>query len=161
MTRRVFFSFHFENDFSRANNIRQAWRFRADHEANPMVDKAGWEKVKRDGDAAITSWINQALNGCSVTVVLIGTETYQRPWIHYEIAKSFYDKKGVFGICLSGMKGLDQKSFSPGQNPFLAARRAYQNKYPIPDYPIYSWARGDGRNNFESWVSAAAQAAGR
>ena len=162
MPRRVFFSFHFGGDITRANNVRNAWKVGSAHEASPMVDKAGWEQVKRGGDAAIQRWINGAMNGCGVTCVLIGQQTHSRPWVHYEIAKSFVDGRGVFGVCLRGMKDWEQKSFSAsGPNPFAATKAAYKGKYDIPNYPIYSWVYDYGRSNFGDWVESAAKVAGR
>lgn len=162
MPRKVFFSFHFGGDITRANNVRNAWRVGADHEASPIVDKAGWEQVKRGGDAAVKRWIDNAMNGCGVTCVLIGQSTFSRPWVHYEIAKSFLDGRGVLGVCLRDMKDWEQKSFSlPGRNPFEATKVSYQNRYNIPNYPIYSWVHDNGRANFGAWVERAARAAGR
>lgn len=162
MARRVFFSFHFDNDISRANNIRNAWAVGPDHEKSPVIDKAGWEQVKQGGDAAVQRWIDDALTGCSVTVVLIGKDTHSRRWVNYEIAKSYLDGKGVLGVCLRDMKDMNLKSFSTsGQNPFVATRLAYNRKYDIPNYPIYSWIHDQGRSNIGSWVEKAAKAVGR
>ncbi|MEP5622284.1 MAG: TIR domain-containing protein, partial [Hyphomicrobiales bacterium] len=146
MARRVFFSFEFKNDIVRANQVRNAWQF--GDNLSPMVDKAGWEKVKAGGDTAIKRWIDNAISGCGVTCVLIGQQTHARPWVRYEIAKSFLDRKGVFGVCLRGMQNFEQKSFLlSGPNPFEATRRAYSDKYAIPNYPIYSWRQNNGRAN--------------
>ncbi len=162
MPRRVFFSFHFSGDISRANNVRNAWKVGADHEASPMIDKAGWEQVKRGGDAAIRRWIDSAMDGCGVTCVLIGQETHRRPWVQYEIARSFIQKKGVFGVCLRDMRDFEQKSFSfSGRNPFTATKEACRGQYDIPNYPIYSWVHDSGRQNFAQWVEAAAKSVGR
>ena len=38
-------------------------------------DKAEYERVKRQGDAAIKRWIRAQMLGCSVTCVLIGSAT--------------------------------------------------------------------------------------
>ena len=158
LARRVFYSFHFGNDIFRANVVRNTWTF----ESPPVVDPAGWEEIKRGGDREIQSWIDKAMSGCGVTVVLIGQETAHRRWVQYEIAKSYDDKKGVIGICLRGIKDFDQKSFSdPGPNPWAATRNTYGGKYLIPNYPIYSWKHNNGRENFESWVERAATQAGR
>lgn len=162
MARRVFFSFHFDGDITRANNIRNAWAVGPTHEASPVVDKAGWEQVKRGGDQAVKRWIDNAMNGCGVTAVLIGQQTHSRPWVQYEIAKSFNEGKGVIGVCLRGMKDWEQKSFQfSGPNPFPATTKAYNQKYTIPDYPIYSWVYDRGRDNFGTWIERAARLAGR
>ncbi|MCH0018293.1 TIR domain-containing protein, partial [Enterococcus faecium] len=70
MVRRVFFSFHYA-DVTRAMVVRNSWTLRGTKEAG-FVDKAEFEKVKRNGDIAIKNWIDNQLIGTSVTVVLIG-----------------------------------------------------------------------------------------
>jgi MTH538 TIR-like domain (DUF1863) len=57
-------------------------------EKSPFLDAAAWEQIKRKGDQAIQNWIEQQLNGTSVTVVLIGAETGKRRWVKYEIKRS-------------------------------------------------------------------------
>ena len=88
MVRRVFFSFHYERDAWRASQVRNSWVTKPDREAAGFWDAAEWEKVKKQGDAAIKRWIDKGLEGTSVTVVLIGTETCSRKWVRYEIQKS-------------------------------------------------------------------------
>jgi hypothetical protein len=53
MARRVFFSFHYENDVFRTNIVRQSWRMKPDRESAGFLDAAAWEEVKRKGDAAL------------------------------------------------------------------------------------------------------------
>jgi hypothetical protein len=38
------------------------------------------------------------LENTSVTVVLIGTETANRPWVKYEIEQSIARKNGLLGV---------------------------------------------------------------
>jgi hypothetical protein len=83
MARRVFFSFHYQNDIWRVSQIRDCWVTR-DRTAAGFWDAADWEKVKRGGDAAIKRWIDDQLQSTSVTVVLIGQETASRKYVNYE-----------------------------------------------------------------------------
>src|SRR5438309_1609781 len=73
VARRVFFSFHYQRDIVRASQVRNSW-VTQDRQTAGFLDAAAWEKVKRGGDAAIEAWIEDQLNGTSVTVVLIGAE---------------------------------------------------------------------------------------
>ena len=69
MARRAFFSFKHE-DVTRAMVVRNSWVTQG-KEAAGFVDAADFEKLKKQGDAAIKRWIDGQLNGTSVTVVLV------------------------------------------------------------------------------------------
>ena len=62
--RRVFYSFHYENDVFRVQQIRHMGSINENEPVNPN----DWEEIKRRGDVSI------------------------RNWIDYEIAKSLYSK---------------------------------------------------------------------
>ena len=68
---------------------------------------ADWESVKQGGDRAIKSWIDEQMKGTSVTVVLIGSETYNSEYVQYEIEKSYDLNKGILGVWIHNLK--DQK----------------------------------------------------
>ena len=92
--RRVFYSFHFDNDVWRTGQVRNIGA--VDHD-EPVSDNA-WEEVKRGGDAAIQKWIDGQIDTGSCAIVLIGSQTDNRKWIYYEIRKAWNDKKGLLGI---------------------------------------------------------------
>lgn len=116
MARRVFFSFDYENvsDF-RVNVIRKA---RFTNGENYFVDNSMWEKAKTKGEPALKKLIDEGLTGSSVTAVLIGSNTYSRKWVRYELIKSFTMGKGIFGIHINRIKGKDQYIEAKGENPF-------------------------------------------
>ena len=87
MARRVFFSFHYDEDINRSMTVRNSWVTQG-KEATGFIDKAEFEKVKKNGESAVCRWIDKQLEGTSVTVVLIGRETLNRPYVQYEIRKS-------------------------------------------------------------------------
>jgi len=80
MSRRSFFSFHYERDVWRAGQVRNSW-VTQDRQAAGFWDAAKWEEVKKKGDEAIKKWIDDQLKGTSVTVVLIGAETSTRQYV--------------------------------------------------------------------------------
>lgn len=84
MPRHVFFSYHYDRDIVRASQVRNSW-VTQDRTTAGFWDAAAWEQVKRGGDTAIKSWIEQQLDGTSVTVVLIGAETATRRYVIHEI----------------------------------------------------------------------------
>ena len=114
MARRVFFSFHYEEDNWRAAEIRNMGVI----EGNKPVSDNDWEEITRGGDEAIKKWINDQMAGTSCTVVLIGTHTAGRKWINYEIKKSWNDEKGLLGIYIHNLEDRNGKQSIKGKNPF-------------------------------------------
>src|SRR5712671_3696252 len=73
MARRVFFSFHHQQDSWRVGQVRNSWLLQKGT-TNTFMDAAAWESVQRKGDASIRTWIDRELVGTGVTVVLIGAQ---------------------------------------------------------------------------------------
>ena len=88
MARRVYFAFHYQDviDF-RANVVRNHWMTKPHREAAGFFDASLWEDAKKHGDVAIKKLINAGLEGTSTTCVLIGSQTFNRRWVTYEIMK--------------------------------------------------------------------------
>lgn len=160
MARKVFFSFHYDRDVRRVAQVRNSWVVRLKGEAQPFFDKAQWESVKRSG---VEKWIEEQLKGTSVTVVLIGAETYDRRWVRHEIKRSYELGKGMLGIYIHNLNDPLTGNGSMGLNP-LDYWSVEKNGTKVPFssmYKTYDWVNDDGYNNFSSWVEAAAKAAGR
>jgi len=87
-------------------------------EGNAPVSDNDWETVTKGGDTAIKKWIADQMHGRSCTVVLVGSNTAGRKWINHEIVKSWNDGMGVVGIHIHGLKNLDGKIATKGNNPF-------------------------------------------
>lgn len=68
MARRVFYSFHYEQDNWRAAQVRNMGIV----EGNVPLSDNDWEQIKKKGDKAIKQWIDDQLAGRSCTIVLIG-----------------------------------------------------------------------------------------
>jgi len=118
MARRVFFSFHYERDVWRANVVRNSWVTKPDRESAGFIDASEFEEIKRQGEQAVKRWIDNQLEGTSVTVVLIGTETYLRDWVRYEIVKSFDRGNGLLGIYIHQIEDQIEETSPKGKNPF-------------------------------------------
>jgi len=114
MARRAFYSFHYIPDNWRASQVRNMGVI----DGNQPASDNDWETVKKGGDAAIQRWIDGQLDGTSVAIVLIGTNTAGRKWINYEIKKGWSDKKGVLGVHVYNLKDNDGNQCSKGANPF-------------------------------------------
>jgi hypothetical protein len=144
MARRVFFSFEYDHDVSRAMVVRNSWVAEG-KEAAGFTDAAAFEKIEKQGDAAVKRWIDAQLVGTSVTVVLVGAYTCTSRWVAYEIEQSKSLGKGLLGIDISKIKNLSGKE----------SQRC--GELPV-GYPFYLWFRNDGYRNMGSWIEAAATA---
>lgn len=163
MARRVFFSFHYERDVWRANIVRHSWVTKPDREEAGFIDAAEFEKLKKQGDEAVKRWINKQLEGTSVTVVLIGTETAKREWVIYEIKKSYEKGNGMLGVYINNIKDKDGRIDYKGKNPFdnFYVKKDGSKVYLSELYKTYDWVYDDGYNNLGDWVEKAAKQVGR
>mgnify|MGYP000881308107 CR=1 FL=1 len=118
MAKRVFFSFHYQDviDF-RANVVRNHWLTKPDRQVAGYFDASIWEKAKKTSDLALKRLINSELFNTSSTCVLVGTDTYNRRWVSYEIMKSFEKGNNIFCVHINSIKGKDGKTKSKGCNP--------------------------------------------
>ena len=106
MVRRVFFSFHYKNDVWRANQVRNSWVTKEYREAAGFIDSADFEELKRKGEDAVKRWIDEQFKNTSVTVVLIGSETSDRPYVRYELQKSFEKGNAILGVHIHKQKDI-------------------------------------------------------
>lgn len=158
MARRVFFSFHYANDVNRANVVRNSWVTQG-KEAAGFIDKAEFEKVQKKGSKAVEDWIDKQLNGTSVTVVLIGTETLNRPYVQYEICESLNKGNGIIGVKIHNIKDMNtQAKSSPGTIHTIIGHQGNKNLYfdEIAD-GIYDYVNDDGYSTLGSWIEASAK----
>jgi hypothetical protein len=145
--RRVFFSFHYEQDVWRATNVRNAGQVDAKSAAG-WTDASIWEDAKRKGRAALERLIDAGLTGTSVTAVLIGAETATRPWVQYEIQHSIDRGNGLLGVRIHKIKDQHGDRSQRGAIPELLQRGGYRT---------YDW----DRESFGRWVEWAALDAGK
>lgn len=113
MARRAFFSFHFDRDAWRTNQIRNAGLVTGEQ----PVSHTRWEQIRRTGDRAIRDWIDPRIAWASCTVVLIGEQTADRPWVRYEIAKSWEENKALLGIRIHRLLDSDGRPSRKGPDP--------------------------------------------
>jgi hypothetical protein len=163
MARKTFFSFHYENDVWRVNQVRNTWVTKENSEAAGFVDAAAFEKVEKEGDAAIKRWIDNQLVGTSVTVVLIGSDTCNREYVKYELQKSYARGNGMLGIYIHNCKDINSKTCTKGSNTFgeIGKDSSGNTVYFSTNYPCYDWVDDDGYNNLGKWIEAAAKKAGK
>lgn len=160
MPRRVFFSFHFDNDHWRTQQVRNINAL----EGQPICNANAWEEVKKKGDAAIKKWIEDNMHGKSCVVVLVGAETASRPWVIHEISKGWNDGKGVLAIRVD--KLLDSRGYTStaGANPLAKVTFTGTQRTLADVAPLKTPAGFDSKstyssivNNIEAWIEEAIQ----
>lgn len=158
MARRVFFSFHYDEDITRAQRVRNSWVTQGwtqeEKISRGFFDAGLWEEAKTKGREAIRKLVRESLENTSVTAVLIGAETYSREYVLYEIEKSYDRNNGLLGVYVGSLRDLQGNASRNGPNPFNYVSS-------VPSFPTYDWIRDDGYNNFGKWVEEAYKASGR
>lgn len=156
MARNVFYSFHYQNDISRVMIVRNRWVTYGGQIVSGVIDHAEFEKIKRTGDKAIKNWIDAQLHGTSATVVLIGSETLNRPYVQYEICQSINKGNALIGVYINNLKDLSKKT-SVACNKHTCVGQ-FSNGEPIYFDEIattYDYVYDDGFANLGSWVEKA------
>lgn len=157
MTKSVFYSFHYERDSWRVQQIVQMGAV----EGQTILNAQGWEEVKRKGNAAIETWITDHMAYKSALVVLVGAQTAQRPWVDYEIRYAWDNKKPVVGIRIHGLADRTGHTDSAGANPFekigLKSGKKLSDYVPLitPSGASSQAVYADIKNNLTSWVDRA------
>lgn len=145
MARRVFFSFHFDQDIWRANQVRNA-NVVAGPDVAGYFDHSEYQQAKLGGYGAINRMILRHLENTSVTVVLIGTYTATRPWVNFEIQESIKRKNGLLGVYINHLRDA------------LGANSAQGPKPNVPngvEFPCFLWDGSLG------WFRGAIEEAGK
>jgi hypothetical protein len=139
--RKAFFSFHYD-DIMRVNVVRNAWKI--DHPDNALTrsfyDSSLWESRKLEGDDAVKRLIREGVEYTSAVCVLIGSETWLRRWVKYEIARAIIDGRGLLGVHLNSIR--HHQTLTPhtrGHNPFefMAVGKVQQGILSTPKYYLY------------------------
>lgn len=154
--RKVFYSFHFDNDVFRVQQIRNIGAL----EGNTPVTVNAWETIKKAGKKAIETWIEDNMKFKSCVIVLIGEDTHNRPWVKYEIKKAWEDGKGLLGIYIHNLKDPKTGKCSKGVNPFdqFTFEDGTKLSTKVKCYnPSSSDTYNDIKNNVEDWIETAVE----
>jgi hypothetical protein len=144
MKRKIYFSFHYDNDLFRANVVRNKDMTSRD-DIYGYFDSVPIEKVKKD-DKEIKMWIQDQLKNTSVTAVLKGRFTYQRPYVQYEIIQSIIKGNGLLNVEIHNIKDMQKSTIDIiGFNPFDYFF------YRIKNEDVNIWVR---RYNEINWPSS-------
>ncbi len=149
----VFYSFHYANDAMRVQQVRNIGVI----ENNADLSASDWEEVKRKGNASVEKWIDDNMAYRRCVIVLIGSQTAQRPWVLHEIKRAWETKKGLLGIHIHNLKDPRTGTSARGENPF---NKWFINGLPMANYvDVYDPSAYDAYNdiarNIKGWVDTA------
>ncbi len=150
----VFYSFHFDNDVMRVQQIRNMGVVDGDEPVSPNE----WEQIKRRGKASIEEWIDDNMKYKRCVVVLIGSETAGRHWVLHEIAKAWNEGRALLGIYIHNLKCPRNGTSAKGAN--LSEIFKLKDGTPLSRFischdPISSDAYGGIKEHLEGWVGDA------
>lgn len=117
--RRAYFAFHFD-DIMRVNNVRQAWKIH--HADSPIkrsfYDSSLWESRKLQSPDSLKTLIREGVEYTSAVCVLIGSQTWSRRWVRYEIARAVIDGRGLLAVHLNNLRHhVSRLTDACGPNP--------------------------------------------
>lgn len=151
--RKVFYSFHFDNDVMRTQQVRNIGVI----DGNQPVSAQDWEQAKKS-QGGVEKWINDNMGDKDCVIVLIGAETSSREWVNYEIRKAWNDRKPLFGIYIHNLKDPTYGKSNQGLNPFDSILFTDGRKlssvvrcYNPNSYDAYN----DIANNLINWIETA------
>lgn len=142
--RRTFFSFHFQPDNQRAEVVQQSWLTKDDRQAAGFFDGSAFETKKRTSEDALKEFLTEQLKGTSVTCVLVGSQTAFRPWVRYELVRSFYRGNGLLAIYVHNIRDWSKQPAAEGPNPFAhLAYRVVNDRVYWQELNNGAWANYD------------------
>jgi hypothetical protein len=141
----VFFSFHYQNDIWRVNQVRNSWVFsnESEREALGFFDGSIWERSQRTSDDSLKKLIREGIKNTSVTCILSGANTYQRRWVRYEIARSVVKGNGLLVVKIHNLKDQYGSSAAVGHNPlsFMGTYRVDDGRIFLAEFKDGEWKR--------------------
>jgi Thoeris protein ThsB, TIR-like domain len=118
MARKVFYSFDYERDSIRVQQVKKMGVLAG----QPILSSNKWEEVTGGTRRGIKRWIDTNMSDKSCVVVLIGRRTSEREWVQYEIEKAWKDGKGLVGVYIHNLGDMSERQTAKGSNPFWQFR---------------------------------------
>jgi hypothetical protein len=120
-----------------------------------FYDSSLWESRKLEGDEAEKRLIRDGVCYTSAVCVLAGSDTWERRWVRYEIARAIIDGRGLLTIHLNSIRHHVAKTpHARGYNPlsFMAIGKVQSNIWePVCYYLFEKRLDSDGVGGWK-WV---------
>jgi MTH538 TIR-like domain (DUF1863) len=151
--RKAFFSFHYD-DIMRVNVVRNAWKI--EHPENALMrsfyDSSLWESRKLEGDEAVKRLIRDGVCNTSAVCVLAGSDTWERQWVRYEIARAIIDGRGLLIVHLNSIRHHVTKTpHTRGLNPLSFMAIGKVQAHGLQPVRYYLFERRLALNGVGNW----------
>jgi hypothetical protein len=133
MVRRVFYSFDYERDAIRVQQVKKMGVLAG----QPILTSNKWEEVTGGTQRGIRKYIDAQMEGKSCVVVLIGRRTAEREWVQYEIKKAWDEGRGLVGVFIHNLADMNRRQTAKGTNPFWQFTVGRRNKRLSTVAPAY------------------------
>jgi len=140
---RVFFSFYFTADHTRAAQVMQDFLSHPGTQATGFISPDELAEMAQAGLPAIYAWIEREVAAADVVVVLIGAETRGRHFVEFELACAQRQQKPIIGLAVHTLKDADGQTSQPGDSPLF------------PVYSHYDHHADDGAQHLLEWAQSA------
>ncbi len=147
MARKVFFSFDYKNVY-KANQLKNLPGIEATAAAG-FESSALWDDQKVRGDLEVEAMIQSALEGTTVSVILISQGATARKYINYEIYQSLARGNGLVAVQIHAVPDENGKLDYPGDIPSQIADNGFK---------AYKYSN---QADLAAWIDEAAKIAGK
>ena len=147
MARRVFYSFDYERDAFRVQQVKNMGVLAG----QPILTSNRWEEVTGGTKRGIKKYIDEQMEGKSCVVVLIGKRTAEREWVQYEIEKAWKEERGLVGVFIHSLADMNKLQSAKGTNPFrhfTVGRKKMKMNLVVPVYD----PPGSGSASVYNWI---------
>jgi hypothetical protein len=169
--RKIYLSYNAEADYFRMLTLLQSGMSR--YLRNATLHPTDWVHLQKRGEDAVHRWVNEQLQGSTVTVVLIGRDTVSCPYVLHEIRQSWLRGNALLGIHIHDLGDQHNRSHPlPGDNPFdlftvdinhgdiqLASDFGLERRRLSDLVAIHHWSRDQGKIHVPAWIEEAAHEA--
>ena len=145
MPRKVFVSFDYARDLSRAARIRDLADYILKAPAG-FRDDSVWIAAQCGGEDAVRALIDTALQVTTVTVVCIGSRTAGDRYVDYAIEQSILRGNGIFGVHVHAIPDSTGQVDAKGAVPALLIENWYKVYTYVDQASLAAWieeAAGD------------------
>jgi hypothetical protein len=131
-------------------------------EGKQPVKANEWEEVKRK--QAVQQWIKDSIANSDCVVVLVGSETANRPLVIDEIVEAWNTGRGLLGIRVHNINCPRNCPTGKGANPFDSVSTHQGTQTLTTRVPLYDpgalYAYSEIQQGIEGWVADAIKRAG-
>jgi len=126
----------------RVNVVRNVWKITHPNNAlmRSFYDSSLWESKKLDGPEAVKRLIRDGVCNTSAVCVLAGSDTWERRWVRYEIARAIVDGRGLLTVHLNSIRHHVTKTpHTKGYNPlsFMAIGKVQESVWDPVRYFLF------------------------